>query len=103
MKALKNALFQYFSRKHGDLRLGTKNLARHSLIFAISLAGFFLSQWFRQKFDLWWLVFVPAYLLAVYGALYMTGLIKKEHWRTLIEAANVAKVFRYAKDELSKK
>lgn len=103
LNAVANALFQYFSKKHGDLRLGTKNLARHSLIFAISLAGFLLSQWFRQKFDLWWLVFVPAYLLAVYGALYMTGLIKKENWRTLIEAANMVRVFKYAKDEISGK
>lgn len=95
-----NSLYVYFAKKHGDVRLGFTNHFRHLLIITITGAGYFLANYLKSLTDLWWLIYIPVYLLTVYLILISLRLIGKEHWNLLREAFNFKKTINYVNGEM---
>jgi len=95
-----NSLFVYFAKKHGDVRLGVTNHLRHLLIILITGGGYFLAIYLKSLTDMWWLIYIPVYLLTVYLVLISVRLIGKEHWNLLREALNFKKTIHYVNGEM---
>lgn len=101
---LTNLLFLFFSKKIGKvLFMSLKNIIRYVLVLGFSFSIFYLTDYFEAWSSFWWIIIVPFYLCLIYGALFLTGLLQKNHWTQLMELANAKKIFNYVRNELGNK
>ncbi len=95
-----NGLYIYMAKKFGNVLIDTKNHLRHLIIMAITAGGFVAANHLKQLWPLWWLAYVPVFLITVYGVLAAGKLIRKEHWLLLLDALNLKKTITYVNDEI---
>jgi len=96
----RNGLYLYFAKKLGEVRLKSNNNIRHIIIIGWTFLAFFISIYFKKFISLWWLIMIPLYLIPLYLLLNITGLMKKEHWKLLLDTLNVKKTLKYAYNEI---
>lgn len=95
-----NALYLFFARRHGEIQMDMKNHLRHLIIVVISVAGYFVAKQLKPHTEIWWLIYLPIYLVVVYFSLILAKLISNEHWKLLLEAANFRKTMHYVNREM---
>ena len=98
-----NGLYLFFGKKHGNIHISHLNHFRHAIVITLTVGGYFLASLFKHQLKLWWIIYIPVFLLVTYAVLIATRLIHREHWLTLLEAVNVKKLFAYVNDEMRNK
>ena len=96
----RNGLFLYFANKLGEVRLKSKNNIRHIIIISWTFLAYLISIYLKKFIPLWWLLMIPIYLITLYLILNLTGFMKKEHWRLLLDTLNLKKTLKYAYNEI---
>jgi len=96
----RNGLFLYFANKLGEVSLKSNNNIRHIIIIAWTILAYFISIYLKKFIPLWWLLMIPLYLIPLYLILNITGFMKKEHWRLLLDTINIKKTIKYAYNEI---
>ncbi len=95
-----NFIFLLFAIRIGKVKISARNNWRQLLIILFSAGAFVLSLAARKLHDLWWMAYIPLYLASIYCLLAALGLIKREHWKLLLEAVNLKKTIRYVHNEM---
>jgi len=96
----RNGLFLYFANKLGEVSLKSNNNIRHIIIIGWTFLTYFISIYFKNFIEIWWLLMIPLYLIPLYLILNITGFMKKEHWRLLLDTINIKKTIKYAYNEI---
>jgi len=96
----RNSLFLYFANKLGEVHLKSNNNIRHIIIICWTFLTYFISIYLKKFILLWWLIMIPIYLITLYLILHLTGFMKKEHWRLLLDTLNIKKTLKYAYNEI---
>ena len=96
----RNGLYLYFAKKLGEVRLKSNNNIRHIIIIGWTFLAFFISIYLKKFIEIWWLLMIPIYLIPLYLILNITGLMKKEHWKLLLDTLNVKKTLKYTYNEI---
>jgi len=96
----RNGLFLYFANKLGEVRLKSNNNIRHIIIICWTFLTYFISIYLRKFIEIWWLFMIPIYLITLYLILNLTGFMKKEHWRLLLDTLNIKKTLKYTYNEI---
>jgi len=97
----RNGLFLHFAKKLGEVHIKKKNNIRHIIIIGWTVITFIMTVYLRKVISIWWLIIIPIYLIPLYFILNITGFMKKEHWKLLLETLNIKKTFKYAYNEIS--
>lgn len=96
----RNGLFLHFANKLGEVRLKSNNNIRHIIIIGWTFLTYFISIFLKKFIPLWWLIMVPLYIIPLYLILNITGFMKKEHWKLLLDILNIKKTLKYAYNEI---
>ena len=96
----RNGLYLYFAKKLGEVRLKSNNNIRHIIIIGWTFLAFFISIYLKKFIEIWWLLMIPIYLIPLYLILNITVLMKKEHWKLLLDTLNVKKTLKYTYNEI---
>lgn len=100
MNFTKNGLYLHFAKKLGQVHIKSNNNIRHIIIIGWTFLTYFISIYFKNFIEIWWLLMIPLYLIPLYLILNITGFMKKEHWRLLLDTINIKKTIKYAYNEI---
>ena len=100
LNLIRNGIFLYFANKLGEVHLKSNNNIRHIIIICWTFITYFFSIYFKKFISLWWLIMIPLYIIPLYLILNITGFMKKEHWRLLLDTLNIKKTLKYAYNEI---
>ncbi len=100
LNLIRNGLFLYFAKKLGEVHLKSNNNIRHIIIIGWTVLTFIMTIYLRKVISIWWLIMVPLYIIPLYFILNITGFMKKEHWRLLVDTLNIKKTIKYAYNEI---
>jgi len=96
----RNGLYLFFAKKLGEIRLKSNNNIRHIIIIGWTFLAYFISIYLKKFIPIWWLLMIPLYIIPLYLILNITGFMKKEHWRLLLDTLNIKKTLKYAYNEI---
>ncbi|OQC45506.1 MAG: hypothetical protein BWX61_00767 [Bacteroidetes bacterium ADurb.Bin035] len=100
MNFTKNGLYLHFAKKLGQVHIKSNNNIRHIIIIAWTILAYFISIYLKKFIPLWWLLMIPIYFITLYLILNLTGFMKKEHWKLLLDTLNFKKTLKYAYNEI---
>ena len=96
----RNGLYLFFAKKLGEVHMKSNNNIRHIIIICWTFLTYFISIYLRKFIEIWWLFMIPLYLIPLYLILNITGFMKKEHWRLLLDTLNIKKTLKYTYNEI---
>jgi len=102
MNFTKNGLYLHFAKKLGQVHIKSNNNIRHIIIIGWTILAFLISFYLKKFIEIWWLLMIPIYFIPLYLILNITGFMKKEHWKLLLNILNVKKTLKYAFNEIKK-
>ena len=102
MNFTKNGLYLHFAKKLGQVHIKSNNNIRHIIIIGWTILAFLISFYLKKFIEIWWLLMIPIYFIPLYLILNITGFMKKEHWKLLLDTLNVKKTLKYAFNEIKK-
>jgi len=100
MNFTKNGLYLHFAKKLGQVHIKSNNNIRHIIIICWTFITYFFSIYFKKLIPIWWLIMIPLYIIPLYLILNITGFMKKEHWRLLLDTLNIKKTLKYTYNEI---
>jgi len=100
MNFTKNGLYLHFAKKLGQVHIKSNNNIRHIIIIAWTILAYFISIYLKKFIPLLWLLMIPIYFITLYLILNLTGFMKKEHWKLLLDTLNFKKTLKYAYNEI---
>jgi O-antigen/teichoic acid export membrane protein len=95
-----NWLYLHFAKKHGEIKINSRNYLCHLFIIALNLAGFFAAGALKRRISWWWILYIPISLIISYSFLIVSGFLKKENWRLLLDALNFKRTLKYVNGEI---
>lgn len=99
-----NLITYFTAKKIGEIDFSFRNYSRYILILVISGLFFWLSIIAKQEGVMAWpLYMVPAYMVLIYGLMYITGLVNNEQIKELFDLMKLGKVLKYVKSEIKEK
>lgn len=96
----RNSLYLYFSRRIGEVHLRFIPLIRYLITTSALAIVLLLENYLNLEHAFSVLLFIPGFLIMVYGIFYISGLLNNNQIKQLFEILNIKSIISYIKNEI---